>query len=274
MTLDLKPFAEKAIGKGVDLATEYVPQVLLAIFTLLLGLWIIKATTNLLGRLLGRRRIDPTVAPFLQSLLGWTLKAVLFISVASMVGIKTTSFIAILGAAGLAVGLALQGSLSNFAGGILILIFRPYKVGDLIETQGHTGVVKEIAVFTTTLISPQNQLIFLPNGPVANGPIKNHTAAGLLRVDLNVMIAPGANVAQAKALLLEVLAKDARVLTTPPPLVAVEALLDGGVKLAVRPHCKPEDYWDVYFDVLETCKRVLEENNIAAPRHETHVFNH
>ena len=274
MDIDLKSFADKAVGKGIDLATEYVPQVFLALVTLVIGLWVIKSTTNLVGRLLRKRSIDPTVAPFLQSLLGWALKAVLFISVASMIGIKTTSFVAILGAAGLAIGLALQGSLSNFAGGVLVLIFRPYKVGDLIEAQGHAGVVKEIQIFTTTLISPQHQLIFIPNGPMANGAIKNYSAGGMLRVDLNVTISPGANVEQAKSLLLEALRADPRVLKSPAPTVAVEALVDAGVKLAVRPYCAPEHYWDVYFDTTETCKRVLETNKIEAPRHDIHLFNH
>jgi small conductance mechanosensitive channel len=174
----------------------------------------------------------------------------------------------------LAVGLALQGSLSNFAGGVLILIFRPYKVGDLIEAQGHLGVVKEIQIFTTTLLSPQNQMIIVPNGPLANGAIKNYTGAGMLRVDLNVNIAAGADLAAAKGLLLEILRKDTRVLTEPSPVVAVEALEAGAVKLAVRPYCTPDNYWGVYFDTLEAAKRILEENNIAAPRRDVHLFNH
>ncbi|MDX2024141.1 MAG: mechanosensitive ion channel [Deltaproteobacteria bacterium] len=274
MDFDLKGLAASAVAQTTVLATTYVPQVLLALVTLVIGLWAVRVATNMLGKLLGRRGIDPTVGNFLRSLMSWTLKVVLFISVASMVGIKTTSFVAILGAAGLAVGLALQGSLSNFAGGVLILIFRPYKVGDLIEAQGHLGVVKEIQIFTTTLLSPQNQMIIVPNGPMANGVIKNYTGAGMLRVDLNVHIAAGADLAAAKSLLLETLSKDPRVLTNPAPTVAVEALEPGAVKLAVRPYCTPDNYWNVYFDTLEAAKQILEQNNIAAPRRDLHLFNH
>lgn len=272
--MDFKHMSEQASGKIIELGTEYVPQVLLAFLTLVIGLWLVNVATNILGRLLNKRGIDSTVAPFLQSLMSWCLKAVLFISVASMVGIKTTSFVAILGAAGLAVGLALQGSLSNFAGGVLILIFRPYKVGDLVEAQGHVGVVKEIQIFTTSLVSPQSQLIIIPNGPMANGSIKNYSSTGILRVDLNVTISPDTNIETTKALLLDALSKDPRVLKSPAPMVAVEELRETGVKLAVRPHCSSAHYWDVYFDSLETCKRVLDANKISAPRNDVHIFKH
>ena len=274
MTVDTEIFVTKALARATDLATEYVPQVLLAIVTLIAGLWIIRIALRVLGGTMARRGIDPTVAPFIQTLLSWGCKALLFISVASMVGIKTTSFVAILGAAGLAVGLALQGSLSNFAGGVLILVLRPYKVGDLIEAQGQLGVVREIHIFTTSLLSPQNQVIFVPNGPMANGVIKNYTVMGLLRVDLSLSIASEADVPRAKSLLLQVLANDPRVATTPAPTVAVESLGGNTVKLVVRPFCKPDVYWDVYFDTLESCKRVLDENKVAAPRNDLHLFNH
>jgi len=264
------------IDKGTALAMAYVPNVLLALLTLLFGLWIIKGISRVTKGVLDRRKMDQTVSAFLNSLLAWTLKAILFISVASMIGIKTTSFVAILGAAGLAIGLALQGSLSNFAGGVLVLIFRPYNVGDLIEAQGHLGVVKEIQIFTTVIVSPQHQRIIIPNGPLANGSIKNFTAEGALRVDLTVGVAYESDVARARKLLLEMLERDERVLADPAPMVAVSELADSSVNLAVRPHCKPEDYWDVYFDTLESAKRVLDESGITIPfpQRDVHLYKH
>lgn len=252
-------------GQAVTAGLEYAPKLLLAIITLIIGLWLVAKLVGASRSVMEKRGIDKTLVPFLSSLLSWTLKAVVFISVASIVGIKTTSFVAILGAAGLAVGLALQGSLGNFAGGVLILIFRPYEVGDLIEAQGKLGVVKEIQIFTTTLVSPENKRVIIPNGPMSNGTITNFSAEGLLRVDLTVGVAYESDVARAKELLLDMLKKDDRVLEDPEPVVAVSELADSSVNLAVRPHCHPDHYWDVYFDTLEQSKRVLDDAGISIP---------
>lgn len=172
--------------QAIALAMVYVPKVLLALLTLIIGLWLIGGVRTVVGKALSRTRVDKTLAPFVLSLLVWGLKAALFIGVASMIGVETTSFAAILGAAGLAVGLALQGSLSNFAGGVLTLIFRPYEVGHVIEAQGHTGTVKEIQSFTTVLLPPQNRRVILSNGALSNGPIVNHSVEGTARVDLTI----------------------------------------------------------------------------------------
>ena len=258
----------------INLAVAYVPQVLLALLTLVVGLWLIGVFTRLLRKTLDKRGVDPTLTPFLMTLLSWGLKALLIISVASMVGVQTTSFIAVLGAAGLAVGLALQGSLANLAGGVLILIFRPYKVGDLIEAQGELGVVKEIQIFTTTLLSPQNRRVIIPNGAMSNGTIKNLSAEGVVRVDTTVGISYGADMKRAKEVLLEMVKQVPKVLEEPAPVVAVSELGDSSVNLAVRPFCDPTDFWDVYFATVEGSKQALDAAGISIPfpQHDVHLY--
>jgi len=258
----------------INLAVAYVPQVLLALLTLVVGLWLIGVFTRLLRKTLDKRGVDPTLTPFLMTLLSWGLKALLIISVASMVGVQTTSFIAVLGAAGLAVGLALQGSLANLAGGVLILIFRPYKVGDLIEAQGELGVVKEIQIFTTTLLSPQNRRVIIPNGAMSNGTIKNLSAEGVVRVDTTVGISYGADMKRAKEVLLEMVKQVPKVLEEPAPIVAVSELGDSSVNLAVRPFCDPTDFWDVYFATVEGSKQALDAAGISIPfpQHDVHLY--
>ena len=244
---------------------DYAPKVLLALVTLWIGLKIIGWIAKILNRQFKARNIDESLRPFLVNLLSWTLKVMVFISVASIIGIQTTSFVAILGAAGLAVGLALQGTLANFAGGVLIMIFKPFSVGHLIEAQGELGVVSEIQIFTTILSSPDNKKIIIPNGILSNGNITNYTELGKIRVDLSVGIAYEENIDKAKAVLLEVMQRHHLVMDDPAPFVGVEALADSSVNLAVRPHCHPKDYWDVYFEVLELCKKALDDNKITIP---------
>jgi len=261
--------------KAYELGLEYAPKLVLAIVTLIIGLWIIRSIGKVFIASMERSKVDPTLIPFMNSLLTWTLKLLLFISAASMIGIATTSFIAVLGAAGLAIGLALQGSLANFAGGVLIMTFKPYKVGDLIESQGHIGVVKEVQIFNTILTSPQSKQVIIPNGAVSNGSIINYTAEGKIRIDLTVGIAYNADIAKAKLVLLEVLQKHEKVLQDPAPFVGVVELADSSVNLAVRPHSIPEDYWDVFFDINEKMKLSLDENNISIPfpQRDVHLIN-
>ena len=191
-----------------------------------------------------------------------------------MIGIATTSFIAVLGAAGLAVGLALQGSLANFAGGVLILIFKPYVVGDLIEAQGHLGVVKEVQIFNTILLSPTNRRVIIPNGAMSNGSVENFSAEGTLRVDLTIGISYAADVPKAKQVLIKMMQDNPQVLQDPVPMAAVAELADSSVNLAVRPWCKVADYWDVYFETTEMAKVVLEENGISIPFPQRDVHLH
>jgi small conductance mechanosensitive channel len=182
-----------------------------------------------------------------------------------MVGIATTSFVAVLGAAGLAVGLALQGSLANFAGGVLVMVFKPYKVGDLIEAQGHLGVVKEVQIFNTILVSPQSKRIIIHNGATSNGSVVNYTAEGQIRVDLTIGVSYSADIDETKSVLMDVLVNNTLVLKDPVPFVGVLEMADSSVNFAVRPHCLPEHYWDVFFGVNEAMKKALDKNAIAIP---------
>ena len=251
--------------KAYELGLEYAPKLALAILTLIIGLWIISGIRKLLQASMKKSKVDPTLVPFLTSLASWVLKVLLFISVASMIGIATTSFIAVLGAAGLAIGLALQGSLANFAGGVLVMIFKPYKVGDLIESQGHLGVVKEVQIFNTILLSPQSKRVIIPNGAVSNGSIINYTIEGKIRVDLTIGVSYDADIDQTKAVLMDVLTNNDKVMQDPAPFVGVAEMADSSVNFVVRPHCAPEHYWDVYFSVNEAMKKALDKNAIAIP---------
>ena len=261
--------------KGYELGLVYAPKLALALITLLVGLWVIRGIGKVLQVSMEKSKVDPTLIPFLKSLSSWSLKVLLFVSVASMIGIATTSFIAVLGAAGLAIGLALQGSLANFAGGVLIMVFKPYKIGDLIETQGQLGVVKEVQIFNTIIIAPQNKQVIIPNGAVSNGPIVNYTEEGVIRVDLSIGIAYDADIAKAKSVIMAVMEKHEKVLSDPAPFVGVSEMADSSVNLAVRPQCKPEFYWDVFFDINEAMKIALDDNNITIPfpQRDVHVIN-
>jgi small conductance mechanosensitive channel len=256
---------ENLTSKAYELGLTYAPRLALAILTLLVGLWIISGVTKLVKASMERSKVDPTLIPFMSSLVSWLLKLLLFISVASMVGIATTSFVAVLGAAGLAVGLALQGSLANFAGGVLVMIFKPYKVGDLIESQGHLGVVKEVQIFNTILISPQSKRIIIPNGATSNGSVVNYTAEGVIRVDLSIGVSYDADIDQTKSVLMDVMTHHDKVMQDPAPFVGVTEMADSSVNFAVRPHCLPEHYWDVYFDINEGMKKALDKNAITIP---------
>ncbi len=266
---------DKYIDKAIDMLMAYGPKVLLAIIVLLVGLKLIKVVTKLVANGFEKRKVDPTLQPFVLGLVSWSFKILLFISVASMVGIETTSFVAVLGAAGLAIGLALQGTLSNFAGGVLILILKPYKLGDLVSAQGEFGEVKEIGIFNTILLTPENKTAIIPNGAVMNGNITNVSEEGKLRVDLTVSVAYDSNLKVAKEALYTMMKNDPDVLDSPQPLVAVSELGDSAIKLAVRPYCTPEKYWDVYFRVLENTQVALVEAGVTIPypQMDLHVHN-
>ncbi|MCO6360037.1 mechanosensitive ion channel family protein [Roseivirga pacifica] len=267
---------ETYVDKAVGLVIERGPNILLAILVLLIGLRLIKFFTKVLQKGFEKRNIDPTLRPFLSNLINWSLKALLFVSVAGMIGIGNTSFVAVIGAAGLAIGFALQGSLANFAGGVLIMLFKPYKVGDLIEAEGHLGVVEEIQIFVTKILSPQNRLIIIPNGTMSNGNIKNLTAKDHVRVDLTIGIAYDENIKDARKILMSVMTAHPKALAEPAPFVGVTELADSSINLAVRPWCRPSDYWDVYFEVLEECKEQLDKAGITIPfpQRDVHLFQH
>ncbi len=260
--------------KAVELSATYAPKLALAVLTLVIGLYLIKGVGKVIVASMNKSKVDKTLIPFISNLLSWGLKALLFISVASMVGVATTSFVAVLGAAGLAIGLALQGSLGNFAGGVLILLFKPYAIGHLIEAQGHIGVVKEVQIFNTILLSPDNKRVIIPNGAISNGSIINYSAEDKRRVDLVIGIAYKSDVPKAKEILMDVLKNNQWSLSDPEPLVAVSELADSSVNLVVRPWCKPADYWNIYFSVTEQAKAALESNGITIPFPQTDVHIH
>lgn len=255
--------------KYLDMALEFIKDntmnVVAALVIVIIGLWVTKKIVKITRKIMEKRGVDETLQKFLGDLLGWTLKILVFITAISQVGVETTSFIAILGAAGLAVGLALQGSLSNFAGGALIMIFKPFKVGDLIEAQGELGVVKEIQIFVTKIVSPGNKLVIIPNGILSNGNIKNYTEEGKLRVDLTIGVSYDANIKETKDVLMNVLTSNKKVLNDPAPTVNVSELADSSVNFAVRPWATPDHYWDVYFEVTESVKLALDEAGIEIP---------
>jgi small conductance mechanosensitive channel len=249
----------------VAMAISYAPKVILALVVLFIGYRVIKMLERLLKNSALKTKMDPALQLFSVNLLRWTLKVLLFIAVADMIGVKTTSFVAIVGAAGLAVGLALQGTLANFAGGVLLMVFKPYKVGDLIESQGVLGNVKEIQIFNTILTTPENKTAVMPNGAIMNNHLINFTTEGKIRVDLKIGVSYKADIAQARKAILAVMEADPRVLSSPAPLVAVSELGDSAIVLAVRPWCDPSVYWDVYFETLENSKLALDAAGVSIP---------
>lgn len=265
---------EQTAGWARELVLTYGPNVLLAIITLIIGWWLVKRVVNVVDRAMERSEVEGTLRGFLSSMIGILLKALLLISVASMIGIETTSFIAMLGAMGLAVGLALQGSLANFAGGVLILFFRPFKVGDLIEAQGFLGIVKEIQIFVTILTTLDNRRIIIPNGPLSNGCITNLNAESHRRVDMTFGISYGDDVLKAKEVIHQVIATDDRILKNPPPDVFVSEHADSSVNFVVRPWVHPDHYWDVYFHMHEQLKLAFDREGISIPfpQRDIHVF--
>ena len=259
--MNLEHWIEKATGWLVD----FGPKVIAAILIWIIGSWIIGRIIKLTKKVMTKRDYEPSLQKFLASLIGWALKVALFITILGTLGVETTTFAAVIAAAGLAIGLALQGSLGNFAGGVLIMIFKPFKVGDLIEAQGELGVVKEIDIFTTKLNTPTNKLAIIPNGALSNGNIVNYTAEGKLRVDLTFGVAYDADIKQTKEVLMKVLTDQEKVLKDPAPAVTVSELADSSVNFAVRPWADVADYWDVYFETIENTKLALDKVGIEIP---------
>ncbi len=257
--------SEKIINWLIDKSIEYGPKILAAIGLLVIGLWVIKKILKIIKNRSEGGRLDGTLLKFVLNLLGWALKIFLIIAVLGQIGIETTSLVGILAALGLGIGLALQGSLSNLAGGFLIMAFRPYKLGDLIEAQGEIGHVKEIDIFTTKIITPQNKLVIIPNGAMSNGNIINYTAEGVLKIFHTIGVSYDADIRQTKQVLMDVLTGQEKVLSDPEPLVEVSELADSSVNFAVRPAVKTEDYWEVYFETLERAKNALDAAGIEIP---------
>lgn len=256
---------EKWMDIILEYGTEYGLKIIGAILIWIVGSWIIKRIMKLLTRAMERVDYDISLQKFLRSLISWGLKILLVIAILSNLGIETTSFAAILAAAGLAIGLALQGSLSNFAGGVLILIFKPFKVGDFIGAQGESGTVKVIDIFTTQILTPNNILVILPNGSLSNGNITNYTAEPTRRFMLTIGVSYDSDLKLTRKVLNDVLAANKRVLLDPAPLVAVSELADSSVNFTVRGSVLMDEYWEVYFETVESIKEALDTAGIEIP---------
>ena len=256
---------EKYLEKAETLFIDYAPKIATALAILIIGLFVIGQLVKISKKVMKKGGVDLTLQKFLGNLLGWALKILLIVTVISQLGVETTSFVAILAAAGLAIGLALQGSLANFAGGVLIMIFKPFKLGDLVEAQGEIGVVKEIEIFTTKLTGLSNKEIIIPNASLSNGNIVNYTTEGTRRVDLVIGVSYDADIKKTKEVLMNVLTSHPKVLKDPAPGVTVSELADSSVNFAVRPWCNTEHYWDVYFEVTESVKLELDKAGIEIP---------
>jgi len=260
--------------KIADFVYAYSPKVIGALVVLIIGLWVIKLISKGFGRMMKKKDTDPSLQGFLRSMVSIILKVLLFISVMGMVGIQATSFIAIIGAAGLAVGLALQGTLQNFAGGVIILLFKPYKVGDFVDGAGHMGTVKEIKIFTTILNTPDNKLIIIPNAQLSNSSLTNFSAMETRRVDFTFGIGYGDDYDKAKKLLLDLINADERILKDPEPFIALSELADSSVNIVVRVWAKGADYWGIYFDMNEKVYKNFTGAglNIPFPQMDVHLI--
>lgn len=274
MALDQQvTIVNKYFEKIIDFGFEYVPKLIGGIIVLTIGLWITKLITKAVGKSLVKSNIDQSLVPFLKSLTNIFLKALVAITVMGMIGIQMTSFVAILGAAGLAVGLALSGTLQNFAGGVIILILKPFKIGDFIEAQGYTGTVKEITIFSTMLNTPDKKLVIIPNGPLSTGALTNFSAEPLRRVDWTFGIAYGDNVEDFKRAMNDFIAADKRILQDPAPFMGLSELADSSVNFAVRVWVDGPDYWNVFFEMNEKVYTQFADYklNIPFPQMDVHV---
>jgi small conductance mechanosensitive channel len=248
-----------------DNTAAYGIRLVTALIIFLIGWWLAKGITGGFARLLRRSHVDETLVGFLKNLIYFALLVFVFIAVLDRLGVQTTSLVALLGAAGLAVGRALQGTLSNFGAGVLVKLINPFKAGDFIRAGGELGTVNKVSIFNTILSSPDNRKIIMPNSKVMGDSITNFSDIDKRRVDLVFGISYGDNIKTAKQVLEKTLAADARVLRDPAPVVAVSELAESGVNIVCRPWVKPADYWGVYFDTLEKGKAELEAAGITIP---------
>jgi small conductance mechanosensitive channel len=260
------------IDQGISLVITYAPKLVLAIITLVVGLWLINRFVGVLDKKIGAK--DPTLNKFLCGLTSAVMKVMLLISVASMIGIATTSFIAVIGAAGLAIGLALQGSLANFAGGVLILIFKPFKVGDTIEAQGFHGAVTEIQILYTVVDTFDNRRIVIPNGSLSNATLVNVSIYKNRRCDMTFGIHYDDDIDKAKAILQRLFEEDERSLRDPEPRICVGSLGDNSVNLMFRPWVATDDLWPYYWDMHEKVKKAFDKEGITIPypQRDMHIY--
>jgi len=251
--------------------SNYAWNILGAILTFFIGKWIARRITSVLGKVLRRQNVDETLIRFLDNMAYYALLIVVFMATADQLGINTSSFLAIFGAAGLAVGLALKDSLGNFASGVMLVFFRPFKIGDAVTAGGVTGKVEKISVFNTTFLTPDNQVMIVPNGQITNDVITNITANPTRRLDMVFGIGYEDDIPKARGVFERILNEESRLLKDPEPLIAVSELADSSVNFFVRPWVKTEDYWDVKFDLTEKIKIALDEAGISIPYPQTDI---
>ena len=257
--------ADEILNTILALTSTWGLKVLGAILVLIVGRIVASSVRKLVHRGSVRASLDATIVPFLSGLAYYVVLAIVFVAALGMVGIQTASLLAVFGAAGLAVGLAVQGTLSNFAAGVMLLLFRPFRVGDYIEAAGTAGTVASVGLFVTTLNTPDNVQILVPNSGVWGDTIKNYAANDTRRNDITVGIAYDNDIGKAMEIVRDVLGADARVLEDPAPLIAVAELADSSVNLVVRPWCKKEDYWGLRFDLIRGFKEALEAGGLSIP---------
>lgn len=258
-TEKISSYTDRFINGIVD----YSPRLISAFLILFIGLWLISLLNKLAQNIMTKRNLEPTLTTFLANILIWVLRVLLFVIFISQLGVETSSFVAILGAAGLAIGLSLQGSLSNFAGGVLIILFKPFRVGDTIEAQAEIAKVLEIQIFTTKLITASNQIVYIPNGILSNNKIKNFSQNNTRRADIIVKINYDTDIKSAKEKLMEVMKNHPKVLRTPAPALIVNDLTDTGINLVLRPWSKNENFGEMSSDVLEFSLRELEKLEVT-----------
>lgn len=251
--------------KLVNSATAFLPNLFSAIITLLIGILIIKIFKKFMERLIDRKSFDTTLLKFIMDVFIWTLRALLFISIITKLGVETSAFVAIIGAAGLAIGLSLQGSLANFAGGILIILFKPIRVGDYIEAQGESGTVAAIFIFSTKIITPNNQSVYMPNGALSNGIVRNFSKEMTRRTDITLSVNHNSDLQQVKSIILDVIKSDKRILNSPEPMILIKDLTPDAMLLSVFVWTVNADYGFVVSDFYENIKKSFKEKNIEIP---------
>jgi len=267
---------EDLISKLQEWITFYGLKVLMAIAIFVIGRWIARIAENIIKKLLAKKNVDGTVIAFVASMTYIALMIFVVIAVLGQLGIQTASFAAVIAAAGLAIGLALQGSLANFAAGFLMLIFRPFKQGDYIEGAGTAGIVEAIQIFTTILITPDNKKVIIPNAKLTSDNIINYTAKGTRRIELIIGVSYGDNLDKVRSVLQSIIDSDNRILKEPAAMIVVKELANSSVNFAVRLWVKVEDYWAVFFDTTETVKKRFDKDGICIPfpQRDVHLYEH
>ena len=256
------------------LVITYGLKIVYALVVLIIGFWIIKLIMNAVVKTMEKKNVEASVRAFLKSLLSMLLKILVVIAAISMLGVEMTSFVAILAAAGFAIGMALSGTLQNFAGGVMLIIFKPFKVGDFIDAQGFTGTVKEIQIFNTILKTPDNKTIIIPNGGLSTAAMTNFSTEPQRRVDLTFGIGYDDDIDKARSIIEGLIAKDERILKDPAPFVAVSELADSSVNFVVRVWANAADYWGIFFDMTEKVKKAFDKEGISIPYPQTDVHVH